>query len=145
MAEARGSSVGDNELDLLKLLWDEGPGTVRELNARARRLGRRWAYTTVLTMLQRLEAKGLVDSDKRGLAHVFRPTVTRVAFMQQRLKDLAKQLGERTTTPLVLALVGEQRFTAEEIERFRQLLDELESKQTRGAGGKTKNPEAHRG
>jgi BlaI family penicillinase repressor len=133
MADARPSSLGENELDLLKMLWEHGPGTVREVQAFSRRKGRRWAYTTVLTMLQRLEAKGFVTSDKSGVAHVFRPMVTRDKLLRRRLKDLANELCEGTATPLVLALVQEQRFTPEEISRFRQLLDGLEGK-TKGQG-----------
>jgi predicted transcriptional regulator len=125
--ELRRSSIGETELDLLKVLWEHGPGTVRDINRRARRQGRRWAYTTVLTMLQRLEAKGYVTSDKSGLAHVFEAAVSRECLLRQRLSDLADQLCEGTATPLVLALVEGQRFTPEEIERFRQLLDQLEN------------------
>ncbi len=128
------TSLGENELDLLKLLWEHGPATVRDLNALARRLGRRWAYTTVLTMLQRLETKGFVASDKTGLAHVFRATVSRDRLLRQRLKDLANQLCEGTATPLVLALVEGERFTPEDLSRFRNLLDELESKKAKGPG-----------
>ena len=58
------SSLGDNELDLLKMLWEHGPGTVRTVNEVLQRQGRRWAYTTVLTLLSRLEAKGYATSDK---------------------------------------------------------------------------------
>jgi predicted transcriptional regulator len=125
--EARQASLGENELELLKVLWEHGPATVRELNALSRRQGRRWAYTTVLTMLQRLEAKGYVRSDKSGVAHVFRATVTRDKLLRQRLKDLANQFCEGTATPLMLALVEGQRFTPEEICRLRQMLDELEN------------------
>jgi predicted transcriptional regulator len=132
MVEPRQTSLGDNELELLKLLWEQGPATVREINAAARRRGKRWAYTTVLTMLQRLEAKGYVTSDKTGVAHVFRPAVTRDKLLRQRLIDLADQLCEGTATPLVLALVEGKRFTAEEIDRFRELLDQLEAKTPKG-------------
>ena len=126
--ESRRASISETELDVLKVLWENGPGTVRAVNALLRRQGRRWAYTTVLTLLQRLEAKGYVTSDKSGLAHVFRPAVSRDNLLRQRLKDLANQLCEGTATPLVLALVEGQRFTAAEISQFRQLLDQLEGK-----------------
>jgi predicted transcriptional regulator len=134
--EARHSSIGENELDLLKMLWEHGPGTVREINAFSRQQGRHWAYTTVLTMLQRLQSKGFVTSDKSGVAHVFRPVVTREKLLRRRLKDLANQLCEGTATPLVMALVEGERFTAEEISRFRTLLDQLEGKKSKGQGGK---------
>jgi BlaI family transcriptional regulator, penicillinase repressor len=126
--EERRAPISETELDVLKVLWEHGPGTVRALNALLGRQGRRWAYTTVLTLLQRLESKGYVTSDKSGVAHVFRPAVTRDKLLQQRLKDLANQLCEGTATPLVLALVEGQRFTAEEISQFRQLLDQLENR-----------------
>jgi predicted transcriptional regulator len=124
--EARRVSISETELDVLKVLWEHGPGTVRALNTQLRQQGRRWAYTTVLTLLQRLESKGYVSSDKSGVAHVFRSAVTRDKLLRQRLRDLANQLCEGTATPLVLALVEAQRFTAEEIGQFRQLLDQLE-------------------
>src|SRR5437879_3618988 len=139
MADARQSSLGENELDLLKMLWEHGPGTVREINAFSRRKGRRWAYTTVLTMLQRLQTKGFVTSDKSGVAHVFRPAVTRDRLLRQRLKDLANQLCEGTATPLMLALVDEQLFTAPEHNQFRHLLDQLENKKGKGQSGTGKN------
>jgi BlaI family transcriptional regulator, penicillinase repressor len=140
MVEPR-RSISETELDILKVLWEHGPGTVREVNALLRRQGRRWAYTTVLTLLQRLEAKGVVTSDKSGVAHVFRPAVTRQKLLRQRLKDLANQLCEGTATPLVQALVEGQRFTAEEISHFRQLLDEVESKKSKGGPGETRKGE----
>lgn len=126
--EGRRASISETELDVLKVLWEHGPGTVRAVNGLLRRQGRRWAYTTVLTLLQRLEAKGYVTSDKSSVAHVFEPAVTRDKLLRQRLKDLANQLCEGTATPLVLALVEGQRFTAEEISQFRELLDQLETK-----------------
>ena len=115
---ARRPSTSQAELDILKAIWESGPTTVRELNARLRRGGRRWAYTTVLTLLQRLQAKGYVASDKTGLAHVFRAVVSRDRLLRQRLKDLANQLCEGTPAPLVLALVQNQHFSDDEIEQF---------------------------
>jgi predicted transcriptional regulator len=125
------ASLGESELELLKALWEHGPGTVREVNAHLHEQGRRWAYTTVLTMLQRLESKGFVVSDKSSAAHIFQAAVSRDTLLRHRLTDLANQLCEGAATPLVLALVEGQRFTAEEISQFRQMLDQLESKKAK--------------
>jgi BlaI family transcriptional regulator, penicillinase repressor len=132
--DERRSTISETELDVLKVLWEHGPGTVRELDGRLRDRGRRWAYTTVLTLLQRLEAKGYVTSDKSSVAHVFRPTVSRAKLLRRRLKDLADQLCEGTATPLVHALVEGERFSAEEIEEFRRLLDRLQPRKGKGRG-----------
>jgi predicted transcriptional regulator len=128
---ARQPTISDTELEVLKTLWDHGPGTVRAIDAVLRRRGRRWAYNTVLTLLQRLQAKGYVRSDKGGPAHVFHPLVSRDGLLEQGLQDLADRLCEGTASPLVLALVGKHAFTPVEIEQFRRLLDQLQEKAPR--------------
>ena len=125
---SRRLAVSDTELEVLKVLWEQGPGTVREIASVLRRHGRSWAYNTVLTLLQRLEAKGYVGADKSGLAHVFRAIVSRDELLRDHLRELTDELCEGTPTPLVLALVEGYRFTAEEIAHLRQLLDRLEGK-----------------
>ncbi|MBX6316207.1 MAG: BlaI/MecI/CopY family transcriptional regulator [Isosphaeraceae bacterium] len=113
-------------MEVLKALWDAGPGTVRQINEVLDRRGKRWAYTTVLTLLQRLQAKGCVRSEPSGVAHVYHATATRDELIQDRLQDLADRLCGGAPAPLVLALVQGHRYSAEEIARFRKLLDELE-------------------
>jgi predicted transcriptional regulator len=127
--------IGQIELEVLKVLWEHGPSTVRDVHALLQRTEDR-AYNTVLTHLQRLEAKGYVVSDKCGVANVYRAVVSRDRMLKQRLKDLANQLCEGTATPLVLALVEGSRFTPEEIEQFRKLLDELDTKKGKASGGR---------
>lgn len=121
--------VSETEMSVLKILWARGPGTVREIDAQLREQGRTWAYTTVLTLLQRLQAKGYVQSDKTRMPHVFRAGVSREGFLDQRLKALADQLAGGTATPLVHALVTGNRFSDQEIEALRRLLDEAEARE----------------
>jgi predicted transcriptional regulator len=99
---------------------------VRALNTALQRLGRRWAYTTVQTLLQRLEAKGYVASDRAGAAHVFRAAVSRDALVSRRLRDLADQLCAGAASPLLLALVEDGRLTNEDVQQLRRLLDQLD-------------------
>lgn len=123
----RRTELSESELEVLKALWDCGAGTVRALHEHLAAQGRQWAYTTVLTFLMRLEMKGYVASEKSGAAHVYRPLVTREKLLSRKLADLADELCDGTTTPLVRALVQGQSFSPEEIVQFRRLLDELES------------------
>ncbi len=120
----RRSTISDTELEVLKVLWERPNGTVRDIQAVFRR--KRWAYTTVQTLLNRLEAKGFVESDRTGPAHVYRAAVSREQLLQQRLNDLSERLCEGTASPLLMALVEGVRFTPEEIDRLRQMLDDLE-------------------
>ena len=130
--------LSDTEQDILKVLWDLGQGTVREVRAALAAQGHQWAYTTAQTLLTRLLAKGYVAADRTGPAHVYRPAVSRNELLQQRLTDLAEEFCDGTTSPLVLALVEGSDLTAEDIARFRQLLDRLEADKPKGRkkGGK---------
>lgn len=116
--------LSESERDVLRVLWDRGPGTIREINEVLGERGRRWAYTTVATLLQRLAAKGFVASDSSVVPHVFRALVTRDELLDRRLKDAAEELCDGQAAPLLLALVQGNRFSAEELARFRRLLDE---------------------
>ena len=122
---AERSPPSEQELEALKVLWDEGPGTVRDVAEVLEGRGRRWGYTTVQTYLNRLRAKGHVASEPGpgALAHVYRAASTRDDLLRDRLRDLADQLCEGAPSPLVLNLVEGHRFSDEEIARFRAVLD----------------------
>jgi predicted transcriptional regulator len=129
-SDVRPADLSDSELIVLKALWDLGAGTVREVNAELAHRGRRWAYTTVQTLLSRLQQKGCVETSKADLTNIYRPIVSRDQLLQQRLSVLESDLCEGTATPLVHALVSGKRFTAEDIAHFRRLLDELEAEES---------------
>jgi predicted transcriptional regulator len=130
----RQPSVSKAELEVLKVLWERPPATVREVNAALREQGRDQAYTTVQTLLQRLEAKGFVRCDKSGPAHVYQAAVSRDDLVNRRLRELADQLCDGTSSPLLLALVEGSRLTAAEIRQLRELLDRLEPRRGRQHG-----------
>jgi BlaI family transcriptional regulator, penicillinase repressor len=116
--------LSDAERDVLRVLWDHGPRTVREINEVLKKQGRHWAYTTVATLLQRLAAKQYVASDPTGVPHVYRADVSRAELLESRLKDAADEFCDGRAAPLVLALVQGNRFSATELARLRRLLDE---------------------
>jgi predicted transcriptional regulator len=121
----RRTPVSDAELEVLKELWTSGPATVRDVAAALRKRRRRLAYNTVLTLLTRLRDKGYVAADRRDTAHLFRAVVTRDDLLGSSLSALADRVCDGTASPLVLALVRGQRFSAEELAHFRKLLDDL--------------------
>ncbi len=124
MAERPGLSEAEGEV--LRALWECGPATVRQILVVLEGRGRSWAYTTVLTLLQRLQAKGYATAGAAptGAAHLFRAAVSREELLDRRLRDTADELCEGSAVPLVLALVEGNRFSAEELERLCRLIDE---------------------
>ena len=124
----RRTPVSDAELEVLKVLWTGGPGTVRDVAAALRKQRRRLAYNTVLTLLSRLRDKGYVAADRRDTAYVFRAVVTRDDLLGSSLAALAERVCDGTASPLVLALVRRHRFSAREIADLRKLIDDLTPK-----------------
>lgn len=120
------TDIGSAELEALRVLWEHGPATVREVLNRLHEQGRPIAYTTVLTFLTRLERKGFVRRDEAGVAHVYHPAVTREQVSRTRLKSLLDELYDGAAAPLVLQLVKQERFTDEEFDALHRLVDELD-------------------
>ncbi len=125
----RRKDLGTGELEILSVLWDEGPCTVRQVLDHLHAAGRNIAYTTVLTVLTRLENKGFVASDKKAVAYLYRPTVTRERVRKSRLRSLVSELYDGAAGPLVLQLIKSEQFSPEEIEELRALLNRLDEKQ----------------
>lgn len=126
---ANHAGLSEAEVEVLKVLWELGPSPVREVNRELSARGRRWAYTTVSTLLLRLSTKGCVASDASAVPHVYRATVSREELVGRRLRAAADELCDGDATPLVLALVQRHRFTAEELARFQALLDRAKAEQ----------------
>jgi predicted transcriptional regulator len=131
MAESDRPAMSDAERQVLKVLWDHGPLGVRNVVARLADQGQRWTRSTVITLLQRLEKKGYVGSDKSRFAFVFRASVSREDEISARLNDLAGELCDGEALPLVLAFAERHRFSAQELARFRKMIEELEAKRAK--------------
>lgn len=123
----RKPGVSDSELEVLKSLWEDGPATVREVSQRMRKTRKGWAYTTVKTLLNRLEAKGYVSCDKSGFAHVFRASVSRRNLLLEGLDLLRERICDGSAAPLVRAFVETGRLESRDVEELRRLLDRLDA------------------
>ncbi|MBI3466918.1 MAG: BlaI/MecI/CopY family transcriptional regulator, partial [Planctomycetes bacterium] len=72
MADRTRPAMSDAEREVLKALWEHGPSMVREVQGVLGGQGQEWTRSTVITLLQRLEKKGYVVSDKSQFAFLFR-------------------------------------------------------------------------
>jgi BlaI family penicillinase repressor len=125
------AGLSDAEREALNALWDRGPGTVRQFLEFFEARGRRWAYSTVATLLRRLESKGYATSESVNGSLVYRAAVSREDLLDRRLKQAAEELCDGAAAPLVLALVQGNRFTTEELDRIRKLIEEAKTKVVR--------------
>src|SRR4029079_655436 len=88
----RPPTIPDSELDVLKVLWDRGQATVREVLETLRDAGRQWSYATVATLRDALETKVVVTSDGSELAFVYGPVITTHEVRKKRVNSLVDKL-----------------------------------------------------
>jgi len=123
-----GSAVSrptESELQILAVLWQRGPSTVREVYDQ---LGWKTGYTTVLKFMQIMTAKGQVLRDKRGKSHIYRPAIPQERMQKTLLGDLVhKAFGGSLRKLMVAALTAEQTST-EDLAEIRRLIDELNAR-----------------
>ena len=121
-------SIPDSELDVLKVLWAKGQGTVRDVLTTLEAAGRTWSYATVATLLDRLEVKDMVRSDRRDLAFVYKPLVTEQEVRQKRISHLVDKLYQGEPGLLVLHLLKAHPLDADQAKEVRTLLKDMTGK-----------------
>lgn len=116
------------ELGILRILWDHGPSTVRDVHEVMNR-NEPTGYTTALKLLQVMHAKGLVERDDSRRAHVYQPTMTKDFTQSQFVTDIVQRVFDGSPSQLVLHALGNSgAASSEELARIRDLIEELETK-----------------
>jgi BlaI family penicillinase repressor len=109
------------ELELLRILWEKQPATVRDIYD-AHNEERASGYTTVLKMLQIMTAKGLVVRDEANRAHVYRAAISQDAMQSKILKDLTVRLFSGSAAQLALHALSIAPANDAELDENRALL-----------------------
>ena len=115
----------DAELEILRVLWELGPATVRQVHE-ALAGTRETGYTTTLKLMQIMADKGLVTRDESSRTHVYAATVTKEHTQRQLVKDLVDRAFGGSAEKLVMQALRGRRATGDEIARIREMLDEIE-------------------
>lgn len=123
MARPRHEHPTPAELEVLKILWEQGPSTVRAVHEIFTRQKRRRAYTTVMSLMNVMAEKGLLRRRRQGRAFVYEPRVRREKALREMLGDLWERAFEGSATLLVSQLLEETQPDAEELKEIRRVLE----------------------
>ena len=119
------------ELELLQVLWQRGPSTVREIHDAAG--GKKGTgYTTTLKILQKMTDKGLVQRDESRRSHVYQAAWQAEQTQRQLVRSLLRRAFGGSPAKLVVQALSEEKATPDELAEIRTLLDRLDEEQTRG-------------
>ncbi len=128
----------DAELEILNILWQTGPATVRRVHEELATT-KPSQYTTTLKLMQIMAGKGLLDRDERERSHVYGPTVGREHAQRQIAGHLMERAFAGSLRSLVVGALGGRRATRGELAELRALIEEHEKG---GPGAKSRNGRA---
>jgi len=117
----------DSELEILQLLWEHGPLTVRALNELLNKQ-RRVGYTTSLKMMQIMTEKGLLTRDTTERSHVYSPAIGPADVQSNIVDHILKTVFMGDRSKLVLQALGNHSPSREELSELKAMIQKLEDK-----------------
>ena len=129
MPRPRTSHPTPAELEILKLLWDRGPLTVREVLDELNVAGPKRAYTSVMSLLNVMADKGLLDREPEGRAFRYRPRVAQRNTLGSLVGDIWQRAFEGSATTLVAHLLEQAQPTPDELKAIRETLRQYEQRE----------------
>jgi BlaI family penicillinase repressor len=123
---ARSPDLTTAELRVMKALWEVDRGTVAEVRTELARRGQELAYTTVMTLLGRLAAKGAVVVDRTREPFVYRAAHRRESVLRDRLREFVREVFDGKADSLVLNLVEDESLTRAELRAIEKRITEAE-------------------
>ena len=114
----------DSELAILRVLWERGPSTVRQVHE-AMAGTRDTGYTTTLKLMQIMFEKGLVKRDDSMKTHIYQPAVSKEKTQKHLLGKMIDNLFGGSPTELVIQALGNHKASTDELEAIQKLIDNL--------------------
>ena len=125
MSSASVSKPTPNELEILRVLWERGPSTVREVHEALSSV-REVGYTTVLKIMQIMTVKGMVRRNEESRAHVYQACQPAEKTKQQLVSDLLHRAFAGSASQLMMHALAGKKSPEREIEEIRRMLDQYE-------------------
>src|SRR5262245_39172803 len=113
------------ELEILRVLWQRGPSSVREVQQTLSET-RVTGYTTVLKLLQIMARKGLAARDERERTHVYRAALAQEQTQLQLVTDLLERAFDGSASQLILQALAARRASRDEMDEIRKVLDKAQ-------------------
>lgn len=115
----------ETELEILNILWKEGPSSVRVVNEKMNEQ-KEVGYTTTLKLMQIMTQKGLLSRDESSRTHIYLPEVQAKDIQGQLLDKLLHTAFGGSASELVLSALGSGKASAKELEEIKKLIEKLE-------------------
>jgi len=125
MARNKTAGPTERELEILRILWDSSPGTVRQVNE-AMSEGKNVGYTTTLKLMQIMTEKRLLIRDKSGFQHIYKPAISEEKTQKQLVGDLLEKAFSGSAEKLVMRALSAKKVSKKELTKIKKLLERIE-------------------
>lgn len=127
MARHASTQPTEVELQILRILWSDGPSIARHIHDSLQEF-KQTTYSTTVKMLSVMMEKGLLKRDDDAKPHVYRASAPQQRTQKRMLGDLIEKVYDGSAAALMLHALSSKKATAEELAEIRELLDRLEKK-----------------
>lgn len=117
----------DSELEILNILWEKGPSTVRDVHEVLER-SKEAGYTTTLKLMQIMHDKKLLIRDETARSHVYTANISQQKTQGQLVKKFIDNVFNGSASQLVMQALGNHKANKKELDEIRNLLAEMEKK-----------------
>jgi BlaI family transcriptional regulator, penicillinase repressor len=115
----------DSELEILNILWEKGPSTVRDIHEVLEK-NKEAGYTTTLKLMQIMHEKGLVKRDERAKSHVYTANISQDKTQKHLVKRMIDNVFNGSASQLVMQALGNHKASDEELKEIKRYLEAIE-------------------
>ncbi|NUO00231.1 MAG: BlaI/MecI/CopY family transcriptional regulator [Saprospiraceae bacterium] len=117
------------ELDILQILWEDGPSTVRAVNEKLNAQKKAVQYTSTLKQMQLMVEKGMLLRDESSMKHVYSAAIGEQPTKSALLDRFVDTMYKGSPSSLMMQLLGNKKTSKTELDAIRNLLDQMDSDQ----------------
>jgi BlaI family transcriptional regulator, penicillinase repressor len=123
-----GNEPTKSELEILQVIWQHGPSTVRFVNDQLNELKREVQYTSTLKLMQIMTEKGLLNRDESQMKHIYSSADDEAKTKTLLLDKFVDTLYDGSASQLMMQLLGNKKTTRKELDAIRELLKKMDKK-----------------
>ena len=116
------------EMDVLQVLWQNGPSTVRFVHDKLNEQKEAVIYTSTLKLMQVMKEKGMLDRDESSMKHVYNAALQEDRVKGNMLGRFVDSMYNGSPSSLMMALLGNDKTSADELQKIKDLLKEFDGK-----------------
>jgi BlaI family penicillinase repressor len=115
------------EMDVLMILWKDGPSTVRFVHDKLNEQKNAVIYTSTLKLMQVMKEKGMLDRDESSMKHIYRAVMEEKKVKGGMLDRFIDNMYDGSPSDLMISLLGNKKTSADELQKIKELLSNIDN------------------